>query len=129
MENALVFFGDFGKIKYIQKYRYMNIIKKRKLFKRNAGVYKLISHPVRLEILHLLGQVERTVSELIEILNLRQAAVSQHLSLLRRAGFISSRRSGQSVIYKVRNRVAADTCANARDLHGALSYKSHEKGG
>lgn len=123
--KGIALFYLSGMFKYIQQYRYMNITKKRAVFERNADVYKLLAHPVRLEILHLLCQKERAVSDLVELLELRQPVVSQHLSLLRRAGYVVSRRDGQRVIYGVHNHEASDTCASARDLHSSLSHKTH----
>lgn len=102
----------------------MNVKEKREVFERNADVYRLLGHPVRLEILHLLCQEERTVSDLTERLDLRQSAVSQHLSLLRRAGLVSYRRSGQRVIYGVHNQAATNACACVRDLRQELSGSS-----
>lgn len=55
----------------------------------------------RLLILCQLVGGERSVSELAECLQTRQSTVSQHLALLRRDGFVESRRDGQTQYYSL----------------------------
>ena len=51
-----------------------------------AGALKALSDPLRLRILGLLGEEELSVGELTGILGMAQSRVSNHLSLLKRAG-------------------------------------------
>jgi DNA-binding transcriptional ArsR family regulator len=60
---------------------------------------KALAHPVRLRILALLLGGELCVCQLMEILGLAASTVSEHLSLLRRAGFVSERKEGKWVFY------------------------------
>ena len=60
---------------------------------------KAIAHPVRLRILALLRGGELCVCQITEILGLAPSTVSEHLSLLRRAGLIVERREGKWVIH------------------------------
>ncbi len=55
----------------------------------------------RLLILCQLIEAERSVGELAEFLELRDSAVSQHLSLLRRDGLVRARRDGQTIWYSI----------------------------
>lgn len=55
----------------------------------------------RLMILCRLVDGERSVNELAEALETRQSTVSQHLALLRRDGFVESRRQGQTQYYSI----------------------------
>ncbi len=55
---------------------------------------KLLSDPTRLRLLALLSQEELAVHELVTITGLAQSRVSNHLSLLRRAGLVVDRREG-----------------------------------
>lgn len=55
---------------------------------------KLLSDPTRLRLLALLSQEELVVQELVAITGLQQSRVSNHLSLLKRAGLVRDRREG-----------------------------------
>ena len=62
---------------------------------------KALSHETRLIILCQLIEGEKTVNELEQILNLRQAAVSQQLARLRADELVEARRNGKSVHYSI----------------------------
>ncbi|MBK8101462.1 MAG: metalloregulator ArsR/SmtB family transcription factor [Planctomycetes bacterium] len=55
---------------------------------------KLLSDPVRLRLCGLLARNELAVQELCSITGLQQSRVSNHLSLLKRAGLVRDRREG-----------------------------------
>ncbi|MFY9345637.1 MAG: metalloregulator ArsR/SmtB family transcription factor [Planctomycetota bacterium] len=55
---------------------------------------KLLSDPVRLRLCALLAGGELAVQELVAITGLQQSRVSNHLSLLKRAGLVRDRREG-----------------------------------
>jgi ArsR family transcriptional regulator len=55
---------------------------------------KLLSDPVRLRLCALLGRAELAVQELVAITGLQQSRISNHLSLLKRAGLVRDRREG-----------------------------------
>lgn len=58
----------------------------------------------RLLLLYELVSMERSVGELAQSLDLAQATVSQHLSLLRRDGVVSCRREAQTIYYRISDR-------------------------
>ena len=60
---------------------------------------KALAHPVRLRILSLLRGGELCVCQVTEILGLAPSTISEHLSLLRRAGVITERKEGKWVFY------------------------------
>ena len=60
----------------------------------------LASRPRR-EILAYLSKAELTTSELAERFSMSAPTISRHLSLLERAGLVSSERQGQRVLYKL----------------------------
>ena len=84
---------------------------------------RLLSDPTRARILLLLGKGEVTVGELQEILGMKQARISTHLSLLRQSGLAVDRRDGKRMHYAlpadlppaVREVLAAATKALAED--------------
>ena len=61
---------------------------------------QLIAEPRRQEILRLVWREELPVGELVERLSLSYAGVSQHLALLRDAGFVAVRRDGRRRLYR-----------------------------
>lgn len=62
---------------------------------------KALAHESRLLLLCLIAQRERSVTELEEILSLRQANVSQQLARLRLDGLVDARRDGKTVYYRI----------------------------
>jgi len=74
---------------------------------RAAEILRALAHPVRVEIVRLLGDGELCVKRLEEILGVPQPSVSQHLARLKYAGVIESERRGHLVCYRLLNRGAA----------------------
>jgi ArsR family transcriptional regulator len=72
-----------------------------KKYSEKAEVYKVLANPIRLRIIDVLKKGETSVADLIVVLKLRKAIVSQHLSLLRYANLIAPRREGLTVYYKL----------------------------
>jgi ArsR family transcriptional regulator len=72
-----------------------------KIFKLHSVLLKAISHPKRLEIIHLLRKRELNVSQMLEMLDLPQANLSQHLTLMRKANVVETRKEGKEVYYKL----------------------------
>lgn len=67
-----------------------------------ALVYRAINHPLRMQMLALLHKhSEMKVTDLYTRLRLEQSVASQHLAILRRAGFAITRRDGKNVYYSV----------------------------
>jgi len=69
--------------------------------RKASDFLKAISHETRLLILCLLIDGEKTVNELEQILQIRQAAVSQQLARLRADDLVEARRNGKSVHYSL----------------------------
>ncbi len=68
--------------------------------RRVAELLKQVSDPTRLQVLMLLSEKERNVSELCTDLGTQsQPAVSHHLALLRHGRLIEPRRSGKHNFY------------------------------
>lgn len=70
--------------------------------KKAALLLRSISHPLRQSILETLHHNEGiTVTELYRKLSLDQSITSQQLAILRRAGFVLTRRKGRHIYYSV----------------------------
>jgi DNA-binding transcriptional ArsR family regulator len=68
---------------------------------RVSELMKVLSNEHRLMILCQLAEGEKSVGELAELLNVRQAALSQQLALLRKDGIVHTRRQAQNVFYSL----------------------------
>lgn len=66
-----------------------------------AKYFRGLGDPTRLRILDALAEDERSVGELVELLDTPQPKVSSHLACLRWCGFVESRREFRSVHYRI----------------------------
>jgi ArsR family transcriptional regulator len=70
-------------------------------YDRIAGLMKILSHPVRLQILDVLRRRAECVCHLETVVHKPQPYISQQLALLRSEGLVSDRKEGQNVYYRV----------------------------
>lgn len=68
---------------------------------KQAQLFKLLTHPVRIAILQILGKEEACVCHLEATLGYKQAYLSQQLAVLREGGLISDRKDGWNVYYRL----------------------------
>lgn len=90
--------------------------RERKLYALQAQLCQVLADPSRLELIHLIGDGEQTVGEMIAATGLRQANVSQHLSLLRQRGVVATRREGTTVSYRLAYPEILEACALTRRI-------------
>lgn len=62
--------------------------------------FNAIAEPRRRQILELLAGEERSVSEIVDALELNQPSVSKHLQVLRDVGLVCARRDGRRTMYR-----------------------------
>jgi DNA-binding transcriptional ArsR family regulator len=63
---------------------------------------KAMAHPLRLEILCILGgTTEVSVQDIVELVGTSQSNISQHLSILREKGILISRKDANKVYYRI----------------------------
>ncbi len=72
-----------------------------------SAFLKALAHEGRLMILCHLSGGEKSVTELEELLQMRQAAVSQQLARLRLEGLVSCRRDGKVMYYSLSDEKSA----------------------
>ena len=72
--------------------------------KTAARCLKALAHPERLRIIALLRDREMSVQEIMKELGLLQSSASQHLNLLKDRSVLDSRREGNQVFYRVRDK-------------------------
>ena len=75
----------------------------KELYEIHAEMCKVFSNATRLEILNLLRDRELSVTELIEKTKVSQTNISQHLSIMKSKGIVSSNRKGKNIYYKITN--------------------------
>ncbi|NES81311.1 MAG: winged helix-turn-helix transcriptional regulator [Moorea sp. SIO2B7] len=75
-----------------------------------AEYFSILSEPMRLRILNLLGDGEKCVQELVEETNTSQANVSKHLKLMLQAGILRRRSEGTSAYYRVEDLLIFELC-------------------
>jgi DNA-binding transcriptional ArsR family regulator len=70
--------------------------------KKAAMVLRAINHKLRQQILKLIDENGKmTVTEIYVKLRLEQSVASQHLAILRKAGFVKTERDGKFIYYSV----------------------------
>ena len=66
---------------------------------------KALGDPTRRRILELLADGDLTAGQIADNFDISKPSVSNHLGVLRSAGLVTSRRSGQSIIYHLNTTV------------------------
>ena len=90
-----------------------------------AQLFRVLGHPVRIRMLELLTDGERTVGQLQAELDLDSSGTSQHLAALRQQGILDSRRAGTSVYYRIRDPRVSQLLAVARQILTSALSDSH----
>lgn len=86
------------------------------IFTLHANVLKAMSHPKRLEIIHLLRDQTLSVGQIFEMLDLEQANVSQHLMVLRNAGVVTTQKHGKQIFYSLTHENIVKACDLIREF-------------
>jgi DNA-binding transcriptional ArsR family regulator len=73
------------------------------IYALKAEFFRTLGHPVRVRLLQLLRQGERTVGSLQAALELDSSGTSQQLAALRKQGLVETRREGTNVYYRVKD--------------------------
>lgn len=75
----------------------------KRIYEMHAGICSMFSNPKRLEVIDLLRDGEKSVNELSRLMEIPQANLSQHLTLMRQRGILETRREGVNIYYSVSN--------------------------
>ncbi len=75
----------------------------KEIYELHAEMCKVFSNSTRLEILDLLRNTGKSVTELIEKTKLSQGNISQHLSIMKSKGIVTPTRKGKNIYYKLTN--------------------------
>lgn len=84
--------------------------------------FRALAHPIRIRILEILADGDRSVQELQDELKVDQPLVSQQLAVLRGKNIVASRKLGTTVKYTIRDPLVGDLLKTAR-----LIFENHLK--
>ncbi|MCC6544832.1 MAG: helix-turn-helix transcriptional regulator [Nitrospirae bacterium] len=97
----------------------------KEIFELHASICQIMANAKRLEIINILGEKELTVGEIAEIMDIRMANLSQHLSMMKSKGILKSRREGVSIHYRISNPKVVQACKLMREV---MMEQLREKG-
>jgi len=80
---------------------FAELIDKREHIETAARALKAISHPLRLNILCVIGDQEVCVQQIVDAVGTSQSNISQHLAILRDKGVLQTRKDANRVFYRV----------------------------
>jgi ArsR family transcriptional regulator len=80
------------------------------IFEMQAELCRAMSHTIRFEILYLLRERPKCVSELAKAAGRTRAVVSKHLVTLRNAGAIIGQRQRQEIYYQIADPKIVSVC-------------------
>jgi DNA-binding transcriptional ArsR family regulator len=87
--------------------------------KKAAMVLRAINHKLRQQVLKLIDENGKmTVTEIYVKLRLEQSVASQHLAILRKAGFVRTERDGKFIYYSVSSERLEELNKFVKDLVG-----------
>ena len=78
--------------------------------------FRALAHPIRIRILEILCDGDRSVQELQDELKVDQPLVSQQLAVLRGKNIVASRKLGTTVKYAIRDPLVGDLLKTARQI-------------
>jgi len=81
-----------------------------------ARFFKALAHPVRIRLIELLVERDRSVQELQVALGADQSRVSQHLAVLRTNHVVTAKKQGTTVRYALRDPLVGELLAVARRI-------------
>jgi ArsR family transcriptional regulator len=81
-----------------------------------AEFFKTLGHPARIRVLELLSQRDHSVAEMLPEVGIEATNLSQQLAVLRRAGLVTTRKEGSTVIYSLTSPYVAELLAVARRI-------------
>lgn len=79
-----------------------------------ADVFQVLGHPTRIHIVEVLSEGEHSVGEILEKVGVEAANLSQHLAVLRSRKLVVFRKSGNQVLYMLRDPLLSEVLSNMR---------------
>ena len=96
------------------------------IYERQVAICKAFANPIRLRILDLLARQTYSASQLQKELDIAKANLSQHLTILKQAGVVSTRREGKQVFCSLAIPQVKTACQLIRDVLRAQIKKDRQ---
>jgi len=81
-----------------------------------AEFFKALAHPLRIRIIELLSDGEKSVNELQSLIGSEGSAVSQQLTVLRAKNIVVGTKEGNRVLYTLRDPMVSEVLAVAKQV-------------
>jgi ArsR family transcriptional regulator, virulence genes transcriptional regulator len=94
-----------------------------RVYRLHADVCSTLANPKRLKIINILREKELSAAELLSLLKVPKANLSQHMAILKQKGVVVARREGNTVYY----RLARPKILKAFDLMRELLFEVIEE--
>lgn len=78
--------------------------------------FKALAHPLRIRILEILAQGDKSVNEIQQLAESEGSAVSQQLTVLKAKNIVTGTKEGNRVIYSLRDPMIIDLLDVARKI-------------
>jgi ArsR family transcriptional regulator len=89
-----------------------------------ARALKAISHPLRLKILCVVGDLEVCVQDIVDAVGTSQSNISQHLAILRDKGVLTTRKDANRVFYRVADQRTLQLIGMMREVFCGVPQKT-----
>jgi len=87
-----------------------------RIYELQSEICLALANPKRLQILNLLKNGEMSAGQMVKAMKIPKANLSQHLSVLKQKGILSSRREGTNIYYSITNPKITDACSIMRNV-------------
>ncbi len=88
----------------------------RRIYELQCQTIKAMAHPLRLEIVDLMGEEEISAASLLSKLGTSKANLSKHMTQLVQSGIIDQRRDGRQVFYRLTHHEIHQACTIMRNI-------------
>ena len=88
----------------------------KRIFELQANICQTMANAKRLEIISILCDREVSVGEIAEKMDIRTANLSQHLSIMKAKGILTSRRDGVHIYYRIANPKVVKACNLMKEI-------------
>ncbi|MFZ5554779.1 MAG: ArsR/SmtB family transcription factor [Bacteroidota bacterium] len=89
---------------------------KRKTYELQAEICKALAHPLRIEIIELLGKKEMCFSDILKKTGGLKSTLSQQLSLMVEKGILQSRKDSRCVYFRLTSAKVEKVCGLMREV-------------
>lgn len=91
-----------------------------------SELFNVLNQPARFQILVIIQEQPACVCHFMAALGLRQASISQHLMILRKAGWVTARRDSRNIYYSLAEKGLVGLIEQAAAISGVTQDQLHE---